>query len=133
MCSLKPTFSSITRADLNPHDVYRPALGRVLLIRQLLPWVSDLGPPSFRKWIAQTVPWPDLNRFVEIVDVMHNTSSKIFAQKKAAFEKGEDAVVHQIAEGRDIMSVLSESLLCDLYLTPSVLKAMYSASEYVSF
>lgn len=35
----------------------------------------------------------------------------IFNAKKAALEKGDDAVVLQIGEGRDIMSVLSEHSL----------------------
>lgn len=84
---------------------------KMQLWRHLVPWVSDLGPASFRKWVAQTVPWPDLNRFVKIVDVLHKTSSRIFEEKKRALEKGNDAVVHQIAEGRDIISVLSKCSL----------------------
>lgn len=45
-----------------------------------------------------------------MVDVIHETSKMIFYSKKAALEKGDDAVVHQVGEGRDIISVLSESL-----------------------
>lgn len=56
------------------------------------------------------LPWPDLNRIVYLADVMDETSRMIFYSKKAALEKGDDAVVHQVGEGRDIMSVLSESL-----------------------
>ena len=41
---------------------------------------------------------------------MHDTSIKILEGKKRALEKGDDAVVHQIAEGRDIMSVLCKVL-----------------------
>ena len=39
---------------------------------------------------------------------MDEMSKKIFYHKKAALEKGDTAVVHQIGEGRDILSVLSE-------------------------
>lgn len=46
---------------------------------------------------------------VNIVDVMYETSSKMFEGKKRALEKGDDLAV-QVAEGRDIMSVLRESL-----------------------
>lgn len=47
---------------------------------------------------------------VDIADVMHDTSSTIFEGKKRALQKGDDLAVHQVAEGRDIMSVLRESL-----------------------
>lgn len=43
---------------------------------------------------------------------MDETSKKIFYLKKAALEKGDDTVVQQIGEGRDIMSVLSELCIC---------------------
>lgn len=48
---------------------------------------------------------------VEIIDVMHETSTKILEGKKEALEKGDDAVVHQVAEGKDIMSILREFLM----------------------
>ena len=44
-----------------------------------------------------------------IVDAMHENSTKILEMTKKALEKGDDAVTHQIAEGKDIMSVLCES------------------------
>ena len=39
---------------------------------------------------------------------MHDRSVKIFNEKKALLEKGDDALKHQIGEGRDIMSILRE-------------------------
>lgn len=59
------------------------------------------------------LPWPDLNRVVYLTDIMEETSKTIFYSKKAALEKGDDAVALQVGEGRDIMSVLSKySLQC---------------------
>lgn len=94
---------------------YTPTNARMLVWRQLAPWIAELGPSSVRKWLARTLPWKDLNRLVEISEAMHVNSSRIFEAKKRALEKGDDAVMHQVAEGRDIMSIM--------------LKANMSASE----
>lgn len=74
--------------------------------RQVFPWVADLGTPALRRWLATNLPWADLNRLVYLTDVMDETSKMIFYSKKTALEKGDDAVMLQIGEGRDIMSVL---------------------------
>lgn len=67
---------------------------------------------------------------------MHKTSTKIFEGKKKALEKGDDAVVHQVAEGRDIMSILRafSCICCNVcilrrYSFSFVVKANMSASE----
>ena len=49
-----------------------------------------------------------MRRYRDIVDVMDEQSRNIYQGKKAALEKGEEAVVQQIGEGRDIMSILSK-------------------------
>ena len=43
-----------------------------------------------------------------ITDIMHGRSVQIFREKKALLERGDDALRHQIGEGRDIMSILRE-------------------------
>lgn len=70
--------------------------------------MANLGTPALRHWVGQNFPLPDLNHLVYLTDVIYETSKMIFNEKKAALEKGDDAVVLQIGEGRDIMSVLSE-------------------------
>lgn len=55
------------------------------------------------------IPWPNVNRLVHLSDVMYETSKMILTEKKAALEKGDSAVVNQIGEGRDIMSILRKA------------------------
>ena len=76
------------------------------LHRLILPWVVDIGTPALRRWLAQNLPWPDLNHLTYLVDIMEETSKMILESKKVALEKGDDAVTMQIGEGKDIMSVL---------------------------
>lgn len=48
----------------------------------------------------------DIKTLVNSATIMDETSKRVFAEKKAALEKGEDAAVAQMGEQRDIMSTL---------------------------
>lgn len=48
---------------------------------------------------------------MQIADTLWDTSKQIFYGKKAALERGEDAVVQQVGEGKDIISILRMFLL----------------------
>lgn len=81
-----------------------PAIGRVLL-----PYLVKLGPAAFRRRAIEKIPHKTIQRLKDISDIMHERSVLIFNEKKAALEKGDDALKAQIGEGRDIMSILRES------------------------
>ena len=49
-----------------------------------------------------------MKRAYDIVKTMDEQSTKIYRSKKAALEKGDESVVHQMSEGKDIMSILCE-------------------------
>ncbi|EIM80362.1 cytochrome P450 [Stereum hirsutum FP-91666 SS1] len=88
---------------------FTPALAKVEFYRPFLPLVVPIVPAWVRRWLAKNLPWKDLNNVTEIVDIMNETSIKILEEKKKALQKGDDAVVHQVAEGRDIMSILLQA------------------------
>lgn len=75
----------------------------------LLPYVSNFGPAAFRRWVIQLFPSKTIKQLIDATDVMDETSRAVFYHKRQALEKGDEAVVHQIGEGRDLMSILSES------------------------
>ena len=56
-------------------------------------------------------PSRDIHRLQEITDVLHARSVLIFNEKKAALEKGDEALKAQIGEGHDIMSVLCKYMI----------------------
>ena len=43
-----------------------------------------------------------------VVETLSLKTREIYNEKKSALEKGDAAVVHQIGEGKDILSVLSK-------------------------
>ncbi|KAI9063759.1 cytochrome P450 [Trametes sanguinea] len=72
----------------------------MMLVRQLSPILTRLGPPSFRRWIVDHIPIPRTQKLKRVVDVLYDTSVKIVEEKKAAIAKGD------YAAGKDIMSIL---------------------------
>lgn len=74
-----------------------------------MPHATKLGPAAFRRWVVERTPLDYVQQMRRITDTMHDRSVKIFNEKKALLEKGDDALKHQIGEGRDIMSILRES------------------------
>ena len=74
----------------------------------MLPYVPEWGSPWIRRRIVELFPHEGVQQLKSIIDVMHRRSVEIFEEKKRALEKGDEAVMHQIGEGKDIMSILRE-------------------------
>lgn len=93
--------------SLHMHD--SPQLVKSVIPRIFLPIAVKLGPASFRRRVVDMLPSPNIQRMKDISDILHARSVQIFNEKKAALARGDDAIKHQIGEGRDIMSILCES------------------------
>ena len=73
----------------------------------LVPPLSKIGTPKFRRSVVELIPWKAVQDFIEVVDVIYNSSVEIFESKKKALAGGDDAS-RQMAQGKDIMSILCE-------------------------
>ena len=76
----------------------------------LLTTLVKLGPPKFRRFLVDLLPFKSVRRLRDIVDLMYKTSVEIFEEKKRALREGDEAVANQIGGGKDIMSILSTCL-----------------------
>lgn len=72
----------------------------------MLPYLVKIGPSSFRSFIVRMMPSSDVQALRVATDIMYATSTRIIDDKKAALEKGDEAVVEQVGRGKDIMSIL---------------------------
>ncbi|KAJ3992974.1 cytochrome P450 [Lentinula boryana] len=72
----------------------------------ILPWVSNIGTPSFRRFVVNILPWKNLHQMRDIADYMRQVATDIFVEKKRALEAGDEAVKNQTGRGKDIISVL---------------------------
>lgn len=77
------------------------------LVRPLLPISMKMGPRALRRAIVSLLPNQHIRRAKEISDSLDDHSRRIFEEKKLAMAKGDQAVLHQVGEGKDIMSKLS--------------------------
>ena len=75
-------------------------------VMALLPYIGNIGPAWFRRKVVDWTPSKTIHKLRDIVDVMHSTSVGIYQRKKAALEMGEDALMSEVANGKDIMTIL---------------------------
>lgn len=69
------------------------------------PWF----PLKLRRILADIVPFPTMRKLMHIVKVMDINARQVLQTKRDAIRKGEDTIREQIAEGKDIMSILRKS------------------------
>jgi len=81
-------------------------------LRDVFPYIYNIFPKPFLRWVVKVFPSRRLRRAGEIVDTLESSSVKILAEKRAAFAAGDEAIAEQIGEGRDLMSVLRMFLTC---------------------
>ena len=78
--------------------------------RMLAAYLERLGPPKFRRWLADLViiliPDKNLGRLKTIINTMDDTANIILRQKK---EEEKEGIQHNVGEGKDVMSILCES------------------------
>jgi hypothetical protein len=72
-----------------------------------LPVLVKFGPPRFRRFIVDHLPFKNTQQLRDVVDIMHGTSVEILKSKELALQEGDEAMMHQIGRGRDIISLLS--------------------------
>lgn len=70
--------------------------------------------------VIEHFPNYQVQALLRAVDIIDTKCNEVFRSRKAALERGDGAVAHQIAEGKDILSVLSKwrylNLLWHLHL-----------------
>ena len=74
----------------------------------MLKYLKHIGPPSFRAAMIDWLPVPELKRLRNVVVKMDSEAKNIYAIKKGSLKAGEESVLRQVGEGKDIMSILRE-------------------------
>ena len=86
----------------------RPTIVGLEYMRLILPIMEYFGPAWFRRWLVNLFPQKSVQKMKHIVDTMYDRSKEIYETKRALIESGDDAMLHQVGEGRDVMSILRE-------------------------
>ncbi|KAI1786411.1 cytochrome P450 [Ganoderma leucocontextum] len=87
-----------------------PVINHVPLLNLFVMTLANYMPKSLmRRVLRLAVPFPHVLRLLSISETMQKRSSEIIQQKKSALQNGDKALMHQVGEGKDIMSVLLRS------------------------
>ena len=84
-----------------------------------MPYVSLIGTPAFRRWLLEWIPMKRLHKLKSVVDTMHRRATEIYHEKKTLLDKGDEALLLQVGEGKDLMSILREWSHYNATLNPS--------------
>jgi len=83
-----------------------PTVAPLFIVVRLIPFLADIGTPEFRRRMMKTIPIKGLHKAHDIAYHLYDTAKEILKSKREALAKGDEAVLHQIGEGKDILSVL---------------------------
>ncbi|KAJ7487096.1 hypothetical protein FB451DRAFT_1535553 [Mycena latifolia] len=93
-----------------------PTVFKMGILFPLLPWVSRIGSPTFRRFLVNAIPSRTLHKARDLVATLESTENKLIAEKAAV--KGGQLDVDD--SSRDIMSLLLKGNLMadeDMFLT----------------
>ncbi|KAI0687587.1 cytochrome P450 [Earliella scabrosa] len=104
--SFDPLVSDHPDEFANAIKATGPTMVKINHLRRLLPYVLSVGSAKTRRTLMGMIPHAGVRQMKNIIDVLHRRSVEIYEAKKRALEQGDEAVVQQIGEGKDIMSIL---------------------------
>jgi len=86
-----------------------PTIFSLSLVRQFAPFLSKLGPASFRRKLVEWTPNRAVQKVKNMSDVMHDTAVGILRQKRKEIAREvEDAGDSFLSRPKDIISILRE-------------------------
>ncbi|KAH9923738.1 cytochrome P450 [Epithele typhae] len=83
-----------------------PSIPNVLYALAVLPLVQGVGPRWLRRLAVRLWPDPNVQRMRYYVDFIYARTQEMLAEKRTRIDKGEGEIMSQIAEGKDVMSIL---------------------------
>ncbi|KAK7680782.1 hypothetical protein QCA50_016090 [Cerrena zonata] len=83
-----------------------PALSALSYSRLLLPYMLKLGTPAIRSWIAARIPSRRLQHLRRLKKTLREEMSALFYAKKEAIKRGDEVILQDVGEGKDILSIL---------------------------
>lgn len=93
----------------------RPAIFAIGGLQFLSPYLVKIGSARFRRWIMDNfLPYPRIQHLKDLIDSMDAQARDLLSKKRLALKEGNEALLQQVGEGKDIMSVLRSS--CSLPL-----------------
>ncbi|KAG7087217.1 hypothetical protein E1B28_013198 [Marasmius oreades] len=78
-------------SDTSPYSKavkeFFPLYAQMQLFLPLLPWLTKIGPPRFRRFVAERLPSTPLHNLLEMTDIMSSTSKEILNTRLAFLDE----------------------------------------------
>ncbi|KAH8986070.1 cytochrome P450 [Lactarius hatsudake] len=85
---------------------WMPTFSSLAVFRYLFPYVDKIFHPKVLKFLGRAWPWPKLHHLMDLAETLDSKSRGIYEAKKRLLELGDDAIVKQVGDGKDIVSLL---------------------------
>lgn len=73
----------------------------------IFPVAAKFDCPRLKRFVVDHIPWRRVQRIARLIDIMHNTSIEIIKAKRDALNSNDPAVVAEMMEKKDIITILS--------------------------
>ncbi|PCH40546.1 cytochrome P450 [Wolfiporia cocos MD-104 SS10] len=104
------SFDSFESDEQDPYGeamkALAPAMRGLMLLSPFFPLLSRIGPAWLQRRILDAIPNHNIRTAKHSVDVMSDNANEVYSSKVAALDQGDETVMHQVGEGKDIMSTL---------------------------
>ncbi|TFY62064.1 hypothetical protein EVJ58_g4113 [Rhodofomes roseus] len=106
-CSFDPLVEERREPFADAIKAFNPTMVGLAVLRRFIPYVHVLGPPWFRRKLVELLPKTTIIRQVhDIVDTINSRAAQIYEGKKAVLQQGDEAVIEQLGEGKDLIGIL---------------------------
>ncbi|EJF62016.1 cytochrome P450 [Dichomitus squalens LYAD-421 SS1] len=103
------SFDSFVGDATDPYGesvkLFFPVLSRFQYFGLIIEKASYILSASQIRGLLRRYPHKDVRHIMQISDTMRRRSQEIIEEKKAALRKGDEALLHQVGEGKDLMSI----------------------------
>lgn len=80
-------------------------MSRTRLLGFIIQWMSYIVPEELMKTIFRMSPRKNVRELLKISDIMRRRSQEIIDEKRVALRKGDEALLQEVGEGKDLMSI----------------------------
>lgn len=95
------------------------------------PYLIDVFPSAFERWVVNTLPWPKLHELRDMSDIMWNTAKEIVDTTKRGLQD-EKAISSKPDSGNNIMKILSTFIFNSRDVTYLPIAPCYSQGKHGS-
>ncbi|KAG8795730.1 cytochrome P450-dit2 [Ceratobasidium sp. 428] len=81
---------------------------KVIPFSALLPYIYNIGTPSFRRWVLQHAPISSVQKLLQAAKLQNNQAEEVLRARQALLASGGD-LTSEAGRGRDIMTLLMKA------------------------